>query len=191
MDESDEPLQISVDPTVWVDQYGDCLYRFAVSRLRDGEAAEEVVQETFVSALRHADQYSGKGSERGWLMGILKRKIIDLIRVRNRAVSLEGSDPSDALFDQSGRWRAEIRRADKHRLASLEREDFWRIFRQCMKGLSRQHADVFTLREIENQTTEEICRTLEITSSNLWVILYRARLKLSSCMKSQWEPSHS
>lgn len=191
MDELQEPQPISLDPSDWVDDYGDSLYRYAMSRLRDGEAAEEVVQETFVSALQHVDQYSGKGSERGWLMGILKRKIIDLIRARNRAVPFQDGDPSDALFDQSGRWRAEIRKADKHRLASLEREDFWRAFRQCLKGLSRQHSDVFMLREIENQSTEEICKSLELTPSNLWVILYRARLKLASCMKSQREPSHS
>lgn len=175
------------NPSTWVDEYGDGLYRYALSRLRDGEAAEEVVQETFVAALRHVDQFAGRGTEHGWLFGILKRKIIDLIRARNRAVSIEEEDPSDALFDKSGRWRAEIRKAEKYRLASLEREDFWKAFRQCLAGLSRQHADVFTLREIDDQSAEEIGKALEITSSNVWVILYRARLKLSNCMKTQWE----
>lgn len=72
----------TLNPAAWVDQYGDYLYRYAVSRLRDGEAAEEVVQETFVAALRHVEQYEAKGSERAWLLGILKRKIIDLYRFR-------------------------------------------------------------------------------------------------------------
>ena len=191
MDDLAQPNEASLDPTGWVDNYGNALYRYAMSRLRDGEASEEVVQETFVAGLRHVDQYSGSGSELGWLMGILKRKIIDLIRVRNRSMPLQDGDPSDALFDQSGRWRAEVRKADKRRLDSLEREDFWKVFRRCLKGLSRQHADVFTLREIENQSTNEVCKALDITPSNLWVMMYRARLKLSSCMNSQWEPSHS
>jgi RNA polymerase sigma-70 factor (TIGR02943 family) len=194
MDELIQTKNTSLNPSAWVGQYGDCLYRYAMSRLRDSEAAEEVVQETFVAGLRHVEQYSGKGSERGWLMGILKRKIIDLVRSRSRASSLtndDGSDPSEALFDQSGRWRAEIRSAGYQPLDSLEREEFWKILRTCMDTLPARHADVFTLREMEDESTEEICKELEITPSNLWVILYRARLQLANCMKTRWQQSHS
>ena len=100
MDESIEVSDKSLHPAAWIDKYGDYLYRYTFSRLRDGDAAEEVVQETFVAALRHVNQYEAKGSERAWLLGILKRKIIDLIRARNRTTSLaveDSNDPSEAL----------------------------------------------------------------------------------------------
>ncbi|MDA1052384.1 MAG: sigma-70 family RNA polymerase sigma factor [Planctomycetota bacterium] len=190
MDELTKANSNTLKPAEWVDQYGDYLYRYAVSRLRDGDAAEEVVQESFVAALRHVDQYEAKGSERAWLLGILKRKIIDLIRARNRTTSLadeESNDPSEALFDRNGSWQKEIRTARYAPLDSLEREEFWRILRGCLETLPARQADVFTLREMDDQTTEEICKGLEITASNLWVILYRARLQLSNCMKSRWQ----
>ncbi len=179
----------TLNPAAWVDEHGDYLYRYAISRLREGEAAEEVVQETFVAALRHVDQYQAKGSERAWLLGILKRKIIDLIRARNRTTSLDAedaADPSEALFDRGGSWQKEIRSAGHAPLDSLEREEFWLILRACLETLPARQADVFVLREMNDQSTEEICKELEITASNLWVMLYRARLQLSNCMKSRW-----
>ncbi|QDT00754.1 sigma-70 family RNA polymerase sigma factor [Adhaeretor mobilis] len=178
-----------LSPASWVAEHGDFLYRYALSRLRDGDAAEEVVQESFVAALRHVEQYSATGSERAWLLGILKRKIIDLVRARNRTASLsseDSTDPSEALFDRSGSWRKEIRNAGFAPLDSLESEDFWRILRTCLDTLPSRHADVFVLREVDELDTEEICKELEVTASNLWVILHRARLKLSMCMKTRW-----
>ena len=73
-----------IDPSIWVDEYGDYLFRYAKSRLRDPNAAEEVVQETFLAGVRYSEQFAGKSSELGWLTGILKRKIIDYVRVRNK-----------------------------------------------------------------------------------------------------------
>jgi len=177
-------------PDAWVDTYGDYLFRYAVSRLRDGEAAEEAVQDAFVAALRHVDQFTGRGSERAWLLGILKRKIIDLIRTRNRMSSLsdeDANDPSEFLFDRQGSWQQNRSSAGSQPLDSLEREEFWRILRECLDTLSQRQADVFVLREMDDHKTEEICKELEITASNLWVLLYRARLQLSSCMKSRWQ----
>jgi len=190
MDELTSANRKALNPASWVDDYGDYLYRYAMSRLRDGEAAEEVVQEAFVAALRHVDQYQAKGSERAWLLGILKRKIIDLIRARSRTTSLteeDSNDLSEALFDRNGSWKKEIRSARFAPLDSLEREDFWRILRTCLDGLPTRQADVFTLREMDDRSTEEICKELEISASNLWVMLYRGRLQLSHCMKSRWQ----
>jgi RNA polymerase sigma-70 factor (TIGR02943 family) len=180
----------SLEPSAWVDSHGDYLYRYAFSRLRDGEAAEEVLQQTFLAALQHSDQFAAKGSERGWLLGILKRKIVDFIRQRNRTSTLaddDGGDLSEALFDRSGSWKPELRSTLRQPLDSLEREEFWKILRGCLDTLPPQQADVFVLREFDDHSTEEICKDLEITASNLWVLLHRARLRLSHCMKSRWQ----
>lgn len=179
----------SLDPAAWVDEHGDYLYRYAHSRLRDAEASEEVVQETFVAGLKHVDQFTGSGSERAWLLGILKRKIVDLVRQRSRTSSLnetDSSDPSEALFDRNGSWRQEIRSTVRHSLDSLEREEFWKILRGCLATIPPRQADVFALREMDERSTEEICKELEISASNLWVLLHRARLQLSICMKGRW-----
>ncbi|MEX1026877.1 MAG: sigma-70 family RNA polymerase sigma factor [Candidatus Paceibacterota bacterium] len=180
----------ALEPIAWVDQYGDYLYRYALSRLRDGEAAEEVVQQTFLAGLQHTDQFAGKGSERGWLLGILKRKIVDFIRQRNRTSSLadeDGGDSSEAFFDRKGNWKPELRAALRRPLDSLEREEFWRILRGCLDALPTRQADVFVLREMDDLSTEEVCKDLEITASNLWVLMHRARLRLAMCLKSRWE----
>ncbi|HUT93916.1 MAG TPA: sigma-70 family RNA polymerase sigma factor [Thermoguttaceae bacterium] len=185
------PSHGTVDPATWVDRHGDTLYRYALSRLRDPDAAEEVVQETFVAALHSLDQYSGRGAEGAWLLGILKRKVVDCVRRRNRPGSATGAemgaDPSEAFFDGRGNWRFDPRIAKMRPDACLERDEFWQTFRGCLKGLPPRQADVFSLREMEELSTDNICKELQITASNLWVLLHRARLQLMRCMKVHLE----
>lgn len=171
------------DPTAWVDRHGDVLYRYAVSRLRNREAAEEVVQETFVSALRARDQYSGDGVEGAWLMGILRRKVIDYVRKRNRALNEpeEQSDFGERVFDHTGRWQNDTRLGDIPSEAT-ESDEFYAQLGQCLRKLPERQAIAFVLRELEKLSTEEICETLEIEPANLSVLLYRARAKLASCL---------
>jgi RNA polymerase sigma-70 factor (ECF subfamily) len=100
-----------LDPELWVDEYGDYLDRYAYSRLRNANSAEEVVQEAFVAGVRYQHQFSGKGSERGWLLAILKRKIVDFVRMRSKhareAAFDDHNDPTMQLFDENGRWKRE------------------------------------------------------------------------------------
>ncbi len=188
-EQGEQPIS-QLDPSVWVDRHGDVLYGYALARLRDPEAAEEVVQETFVSALGAVAQYSGKGAEGAWLLGILKRKIVDHVRRRSRfdaAVGGEGeADPSEAFFDGKGNWRRDATLCKVLPEASLEREEFWDVFRACLEGLPRRQADVFALREVDGMASEEICQGLGISTSNLWVLLHRARLRLTRCMQSHY-----
>jgi RNA polymerase sigma-70 factor (TIGR02943 family) len=181
----------AMDPTDWVDRHGDVLFRYALSRLRDPDAAEEVVQETFVAGLRAKDQYTGAGAEGAWLMGILKRKVIDCVRRRNRPDAGRGTepgeDPSETLFDEKGNWRLDPRITGRRPEALLEREEFWQVFRGCLNDLPQRQADVFSLREVDDLSSESICKELQITPSNLWVLLHRARLRLMKCMKSHLE----
>ncbi|MFK7768976.1 MAG: sigma-70 family RNA polymerase sigma factor [Mariniblastus sp.] len=187
---ADRPVSPSkIDPNLWLDEHGDYLYRFAVSRLRDGESAEEVVQDTFVSALKNVHQFAGRGSERAWLLGILKRKVIDVFRKRKRDpinISEESTDISDRLFDQKGSWKKELRTIVKQSLDSLDREEFWGMLKNCLNRLPQRQADAFTMRTMDERTTEEVCKELDITSTNYWVILHRARMQLSSCVKQRW-----
>lgn len=186
-----------LDPEQWVPVYGDYLYRYALSRLRDNAAAEEVVQETFVAGVRYQGQYAGTGSERGWLLGILKRKIIDYVRARSRHSPerrfAENKDPTDELFDENGRWKKGVL-PDLSPDRNMSAQELWAIVRDCLEHLPKSQADVFVLSVMEEMDTAAICRHLNITPSNLWVRLHRARLGLAKCVGAKWYegevPSH-
>ena len=186
-----------LDPELWIDEYGDYLFRYARSRLRDGNAAEEVVQETFVAGVRFQHQFSGKGSERGWLLGILKRKIIDFVRARARHSSekrfSDDVDPTIELFDENGRWKKGVL-PDLSPERNLSAQELWQVVRECLERLPRTQADVFMLSVMEEMESAEICQQLEITPANLWVRLHRARLGLAKCVGTKWYqgelPSH-
>ena len=180
----------SLNPSTWVDEFGDYLYRYAFSRLRDGNSAEEVVQETFLAGIRFQHQYSGVGSQRGWLLTILKRKIIDYVRKRNRnerTTSYEDeNDPALQLFDQMGNWQKAGMPWSTPPDRQVEARELWEIVQQCLKHLPTSQSDVFVLSVMEDMTSDEICRELEITPNNLWVRLHRARLVLAKCVASRW-----
>ncbi len=178
-----------LDPAAWLDRHGDVLFRYALSRLRDPESAEEVVQETLMAAWRARQQYSGKGSEGAWLLGICKRKVIDKVRRRSRPDAATGGDslgpdPSEALFDAKGNWRFDPRAVKGRPERAFEQEEVWAAFRECLDGLPPRQAGVFTLREVDDLGSDEVCKEMEISASNLWVLLLRARLHLTRCMKS-------
>ncbi len=177
-------------PEQWVDEHGDALYRFALSRLQNPSAAEDVVQETFLAALKARKQFSGRSPERTWLIGILKHKIVDLVRKESRERPAEEIDdlPSDAdlLFDPAGRWRTGPLEWQVHPEKILERKEFRAVLQRCLSNLPKRLRDAFFLREMEDQSSEEICKVLAITPTNLWVVLYRARTRLQNCLNKNW-----
>lgn len=180
----------NVDPSDWVGQYGDYLFRYAMLRVRDRSAAEDLVQETFLAALKNRGSFSGESSESTWLVGILKHKIIDHFRHQAREAPLEENDlrehPDPSSFDGSGHWTSGP--ADwGGDPADLYREKKFRDqLSKCLSGLSPNHANAFTLREIEGADTGEICKVLNVTETNLWVILHRARMLLRLCLETYW-----
>jgi RNA polymerase sigma-70 factor (ECF subfamily) len=184
---SAEPGRV-LDPTCWVDRHGDYLFRYALSRLGERAAAEDAVQETLLAGLQARGSYEGRASERSWLTAILKRKVVDHIRRarRSRVVEETGGDPSDALFDERGMWKSTPAVPDGDPAAALETREFWEAFRRCLAALPRRLADAFALRELEELDTEEIRQVLEVSATNLWVMLYRARMRLWRCLQAGW-----
>ena len=179
-------------PSEWVDRYGDYLFRYAMLRVRDRAAAEDLVQETFLAALKGRASFSGGSSEATWLVGILKHKIADHFRLHAREVTPPDGNapdaPDDDPFNAAGHWTAAAGPVEwKGNPAELYRQaEFLDQFRKCLSGLSRNQANAFTLREVEGADTGEICKVLNITETNLWVILHRARMLLRSCLETHW-----
>lgn len=177
---------MSAEIETWVDEHGDALYSYALSRLRNPSSAEDVVQETFLAALRSQDRYTGKSSPRTWLIGILKHKIVDLIRKESReqpAEEIENmEEPEELFFDRKGHWRIKPMEWQVHPGKILEQKEFMAVLLQCLKHLPDRLHRLFILRELEDMSSAEICKELEITSTNLWVMLYRARMRLRGCL---------
>lgn len=179
------------DPADWLEMYGDFLYRYALIRLRDSMLAEDMVQETLLAAIQSKDGYRGRSSEKTWLTGILKHKIIDHLRnaQREHAWTDENAQEIDDLqdmFDAKGRWRIDISQWSEPDL-SLERDDFWKIFVDCLQRLPRKMADALLLREMDGLETDTICQVLGgYTTNNVWVMLSRARMRMRRCLDTEW-----
>jgi RNA polymerase sigma-70 factor (ECF subfamily) len=172
-------------PEEWLARYGDALYAFALARLRQSHEAEEAVQETLLAALRTREQFQGRSDPRTWLIGILKRKIIDRLRAAARQAAEADPAELDAWFDATNHWRRSPRDWGDP-AARVERTEFWQVFRQCVDALPPQMAAAFTLRTLDEEDPQEVCQELAISPSNLWVLLHRARLRLVSCLQSNW-----
>ena len=190
-------IQEAPDPGAWLDQHGDYLYKYAHFRLRDAAAAEDAVQETFLAAIKAYGKFEGRGSERTWLVGILKHKITDHFRksIREAPIGETQSDdgPEHAEFftrtdGWDNHWNGKFAPTEWHSTPEqlVEQTDFWKVFNECLSPLPARTASVFTLREVDGLKSEEICELLNISANNLWVILHRARLHLRNCLEVNW-----
>ncbi|UCG52776.1 MAG: sigma-70 family RNA polymerase sigma factor [Candidatus Latescibacterota bacterium] len=188
---SDTPASSKPDPSTWVDEHGDVLFRFAVLRVKDTHVAEDLVQETFIAALEGLATFRGGSSIRTWLVGILKHKIVDYFRKSAREVpstdlaALE-EETEDELFNRWGQWRHLPSKWRETPDNLLENKEFWGVFLRCLDALPNSLRRAFALREIDGLKTDEICKILSITATNLWVILHRARGKLRDCLDTNW-----
>lgn len=183
-------LNRTIDPEDWVDRYGDHLYSYALFRLGDHALAEDAVQETFMAALRSRESFSGRSSERTWLTGILKHKIVDCIRKISRErpwKEIENlSEKAEPVFDEKGRWIQGPSRWPASPRKLLEKKEFWEALKKCLSELPPRLGQAFLLREMDEMKTDKVCKALGITTTNLWVMIHRARLNLRRCLEVNW-----
>ncbi len=184
------------DPARWPELYGDALYRHAYFRLRDEMLAEELVQETFLAALKSRQRFAGKSSEKTWLIGILKHKIVDHLRkvIREQPqneVFQELDDIHLESFDGKGHWKFDVSRWNDPD-AALEQQRFWTTLEACVARLPGRMATLFILREIDGLDSDTICKELKLSSTNnLWTMLSRMRMRLRQCLEQQWFDIHN
>lgn len=184
----------TLDPAHWLDEYGDYLYRYALLRVRDSAIAEDILQETLLAAFSSFQNHAGQSSERTWLVGIMKQKVVDYFRRVGRTAQLQltTDDEERASFENSGPWRGHWREDQAPQswpidaASLLETREFWKTFDQCLSQLPQQTAIAFTLREIDGLSANEICEILQITPNNLAVILHRGRAKLRHLLEAEW-----
>lgn len=179
----------TLSPDTWIDKHADYLFNYTISRVNDVDIAKDLVQETFFAGLKSAKNFEGKASERTWLTAILKRKIIDHYRKIN---SEKGKAEIRMSFynegENEGSWLEERvpQTWENEAEKSLESKELQDAIDACIEKLPEKYAMVFRMKTIQGFETEEICKELDITSSNLWVIIHRARTQLRSCLENNW-----
>ncbi|MGD8834150.1 MAG: sigma-70 family RNA polymerase sigma factor [Desulfobacteraceae bacterium] len=177
-------------PEQWVDLYGNYMYRYALSRVADKETAQDLVQEALVAAIKAFERFQGRSSIKTWLIAILKRKIVDHYRRRSNQYTTDDievvANNLDQLFDETGHWRVTPNEWTVNPSTAYEQREFMDVLYLCLAQLPARLSEIFMLREFEEMSTGDICRQLSITESNLWVMMYRARMQLRSCLETKW-----
>jgi RNA polymerase sigma-70 factor (ECF subfamily) len=186
---------LTLDPTGWLDSHGDHLYRYALARVRDAAVAEDLLRETLLAAIGSYHSHAGRSSERTWLVGIMKHKVVDyfrrIARTEQFQLTVEGDEECDP-FENSGPWQGHWREDlapgnwSLNAAQPLDSREFWETFDRCLSQLPQQMAIAFTLREIDGLGSNEICEILNITPNHLWVLLHRSRSKLRQLLETEW-----
>ena len=187
------------NPEHWVEEYGDVLLGFAAARVSDRAVAQDLVQETLLAALKARHSFGGRSTERAWLFGIMRNKLVDYFRRQSREVPVADFEApwpeEDGAFCGAGHgkdgWARKFapepwETPDE----SLISKEFQEVLNRCLSGLPDQTAQAFVLREIDGLTSEEICKDLGVSPNNLWVKLHRARMGLRRCLEVHWFGRH-
>jgi RNA polymerase sigma-70 factor (ECF subfamily) len=173
----------------WVNAHADYLFNFAIGQVRDTNVAEDLVQETFLAAVKARDSFSGQSSERTWLVGILRHKIYDHLRktCRERAVRYDPTPASEAeSWEESMLWLHDMAAESQLPSRRIELAEFRQNLELALGKLPPRIAQVFQLYEIEERTNREVCAQMNISESNLWVMLHRARKQLREQLRGWW-----
>jgi RNA polymerase sigma-70 factor (ECF subfamily) len=183
-----------LEPTLWIKRYADAMLNFAFRRTSDLNLSEDLVQDTFFSALKAKDNFKGNSQEKTWLYSILENKITDYFRSSNytfqkQKVAIDSSFFGH-FFEQDGHWSKDKEPQQWQSLSedpqannSVELDG---AIQNCLKKLPQKLERIFVLKHVEDYDTTKICKELDITSSNYWVMIHRAKLQLRTCLETNW-----
>lgn len=178
-----------INPDKWIDLYADYLYNYTILRVSDKEIAQDLVQDTFLAALKSMKNFKGEASERTWLVSILKRKVIDYYRkINSNKGKAEVRISYNSDEETEGDWLEErvADPFDKTAEDTMQNAELGEAIFKCLSKLPEKQAEVFRMKTIEGLETDVICNELNITASNLWVIIHRARTAMADCLKENW-----
>jgi RNA polymerase sigma-70 factor (ECF subfamily) len=178
----------------WINQYGDGLYSWAFHKTSSKEVAEDLVQDTFLSAFNSIDSFENRSNPKTWLFSILNNKIIDYYRKAARKFTSietdsekEGYQITESLFDNNQNWSPsgyeDVWDKEKH---LLDDPEFIKIFDGCLKDLPAKWNLAVLAKYRLGKEAVEICQELNITPSNYWQIIRRSKLLLKKCIEKQW-----
>lgn len=179
----------------WVETYSDKMYSWTLYKTNSQETAEDLVQETFMVAFESLDKFERKSNPKTWLFGILNHKIADHFRkvYRHKVVNESDRNPDpgqnflDTFFDADGSWIKEQRPQSWHENADLlDDTQFVKTLRNCMNELPPNWFAAINLRFLEEKKGAVICQELQVSPTNFWQVLHRAKLQLRKCLELRW-----
>lgn len=181
-----------LQPNEWVNKYADVLFSYTIIRVSDSGAAEDIVQETFLSAWRARETYHGQASEKNWLYAICKNKIIDHYRRQSSGITKLSTGEENDYFNEVDHWTAETspKNWSVDYSQPVETKEFYSILEKCKKKLKDIQQTVFTMKYLDDLESEEICKVLDLTPSYYWVLIHRAKLHLRNCLEKNWINIH-
>jgi RNA polymerase sigma-70 factor (TIGR02943 family) len=182
------------DPTTWVERYADYLFSYTMSRIGDEDLARDLVQETFLAALERRDKFEGRSTEKTWLTGILKNKIVDVYRrrasglTRNNDVAAGELAQANFFDPETGHWNVDYQPMEFAIGGNdvIIGKELTLVLQKCMKKLPELWLAVFTMKHVDEEPTAVICSDLRLTPANFWVIIHRAKLNLRACLQKSW-----
>lgn len=183
-------MKHSLVPEKWVENYANVMYNNALWQLKDEAQAQDALQETFLSALKAKENFKGESSEKTWLFSILNNKIKDIFRKKNtqkyqNTQHLDWENEFYTNFFDDGHWnKANIpQHWEKNPQEDLEKIEVLKTLYHCIEKLPSQQSAVLTQSFLEEQNTEQVCKDNQISASNFWVIIHRAKLSLRKCLE--------
>lgn len=179
-------LASDIDPESWLDDYGDYLFQYAITRVKKQETAEDLVQDTFVSAFKSYKNFRGDSAFKTWLTSILKNKIYDHYRKTSRMQKNESFEDRADEFNNLGIWKVYVPNWAKSPDDLIADHEFVSALSDCIAKLEGNYAKVFRLKHQEFLSSEEICKILDISPSNYWVMMHRVRTQLRKCLEKNW-----
>ncbi len=169
----------------WIINYSDDFFNYICSRVIDKSAARDILQETFIAAWKNISSFKNESSEKTWLFSILKNKLTDYYRMKGRE-KIDLPDNS-YFFDEADHWTETAAPNQwEDAAASLNKKEFYMVLEQCKTKLTRVQQLAFTMKYIDEHEPHFICKVLQITTSNYWVIIHRCKLQLRSCLEKNW-----
>lgn len=180
---------------IWVTNFSDELFSWALYKTSSKEVAEDLVQETFLAAYHKIESFKGDSQPKTWLFSILKNKVIDHYRLdakttkQNRSLSENsGNEITEGLFNENENWASNeinaIWNNDEEEL--LDNPEFNHVLQECMDDLPNKWRNAFTSKYLTDKKAEEICQDLDITVSNYWQIVHRSKLLMKKCLELKW-----
>lgn len=184
-----------LNPNNWIKIYSDELFGYAMNKTGNTDLAEDLVQETFLAGLKSLSNFKGQSSERTWLFSILKFKIANYYRkastkyeISNSKFNNEDNSFIDNYFTEDGDWKESA--APKHwgndHSYAIENKELGSALNGCIEKLSDSQKQLVLLKLVEEEETEIVCKELNITPTNYWVIIHRAKLQLRACLEKNW-----
>lgn len=171
-----------------VEQHTQELYSWALHKVSDSELAKDLVQDTFLAATEKIESFKGESSHKTWLFSILNHKIIDVYRKKVKQPIAIENDVFSKFFDTGGDWKKEERPQDwdEEEGHLLDNSEFQAVLKKCLDALPEKWSFAVKSKYLLNKKGEEICQELEITSTNFWQIVHKAKLQLRDCVDTSW-----